>query len=177
MPSSRLDNVPWVGEQIYRLKPASLLDVGCGLGLYGLLARQCMDVYGPGSFQDTGRFRNKTVNAVEIWQPYLMPWHAHIYSQVWVGDVCELAPDLPHHGVVLMIDVLEHIPKAKAKQMLARLDFGHLVAVVPPDDIRPNTYGGNPHEEHVSTWAGREFPEAELAELRHGKLCLVWRKP
>lgn len=181
MPSSRLENLPWVIRWAYQLEPRSVLDIGCGTGLYGLALRSgpC-GVYGPNSYRERGTFREPTVNAVEIWAPYLgeevAGWHKSIYNNVWLGDICDMAKGLPHHDLVLAIDVLEHIEKKRALRMLRDLDFTWLIAVIPPNDLREDDYGGNRYESHVSTWSRADFVKPRVVKRSYEKLCVVWRK-
>lgn len=64
-----------------------------------------------------------------------------------------------HYDLVIACDVLEHIPTGDATLVLPGLlnRCDHLLAILPPNDLRDNAYGGNPHEKHVSTWGRSDF--------------------
>src|SRR6187551_1600251 len=43
MPYSMIENVPPIANEIQRLNPRRMIDLGVGLGLYGVIARQLLD--------------------------------------------------------------------------------------------------------------------------------------
>ena len=130
----------------------SILDVGPGAGQwYDLLkpwypeARWC---------------------AVEIFEPYVERYQLRKkYDTVWVADIRELAKALPHFDLAIFGDVLEHMSKEHAFEVVMALDFRHLLLSVPLGFCPQEPTEENPYEEHVATWETNEilalFPVVE----------------
>lgn len=156
MPTSRLDVAPGVLHYLWEVRPADrplrVLDVGPGWGKYGTLVREYVD---PFAF----------VAAVEVWAPYV---EAHAlaakYDEVRIEDVRKTPADyLASFDAVLLVDVIEHLPKADALQVLDRIPGWVIVATPrhffdnPPDLPAPET--------HRSLWTPRDFDETGRLDL------------
>lgn len=148
MPTSKLGHVPIVLDLIAKVPHATVLDVGPGVGKYGLLMREYW------------RSRpSDRLDAVEAWAPYLAayPWLEHIYDELRVADVRTLSDDeLAGYDVVLMADVLEHFTKEDGIALLARIP-GRVIITTPA------VYFQNPEaatiwtEDHRSLWGRPDF--------------------
>jgi SAM-dependent methyltransferase len=141
MPYSSTEGKEWMREQIDRLAPATVLDVGAGAGTYFDLAAQ------PWQFW----------MAVEVWQPYLARFDlAARYDGVIFGDVRTIAwPDI---DLVIFGDVLEHLSRADALMVWddARKHSRHVLLSIPVVPYPQGAEEGNPHEAHLETWAHEE---------------------
>jgi hypothetical protein len=110
MPSSALAVVPTVLNHMVALNPASILDIGAGFGKYGVLFRE----YCP---------KHPMMVGVEAWEPYVVDHRLRgIYDVLMIRDVLEMSEsDLNWTEAVFMGDVIEHLDKDAAVDLLARI--------------------------------------------------------
>jgi hypothetical protein len=119
-----------------RFQPSEtrILDVGAGWGKYKMLLREY------------------EMDAVEIWEPYVLDndlWST--YEKVYVDDVCNLEPRVfDDYDVVIFGDVLEHIERDKAKCLLLEV-VGRVkeVYVAVPYQYPQGMVEGNEYERHI----------------------------
>lgn len=155
MPTSNLAVWPDILLAVQQVPHSRVLDVGPGHGKAAVLLREY--VLDP----------PVVIDAVEAWEPYVPQFRLRsLYNRVFVGDVTaetwQTRPGqtvaaqgvLESYSVVLMGDVIEHIPMDKALDLLARIP-APVVICTPvawfdndPHHIHP------PTEEHVSHWTG-----------------------
>ncbi len=145
MPTSNLAIAPAVIWNVAEVEPSTVLDVGPGWGKYAVLMREYLNV------------KPSRIDAVEAHAPYVDDHRLRaLYDDVIVGDVVDVADDrLAVYDVVLMVDVIEHIDKARAVDLLDRIT-GRVVISTPVDwfDTGP---GLPPTEAHVSHWTVEDF--------------------
>lgn len=146
----------WAGIQIFNLvrqsfKPeeTTILDVGAGWGKYRYL------------------LPDYTMDACEVWVPYVNADKlVELYRNVYVADICDL--EIGQYDVIIMGDVLEHIPREKAKQLITRLVTKcKQIYVVVPYLYPQGEVEGNPYEIHhqadlTEKLMEKEYPELEL---------------
>lgn len=143
MPTSNLYLAPVVITLIDQAHPRTVLDVGPGWGKYGMLVREYV-----GSVE--------RVDAVEAWPGYVTPRLRAIYDHVYELDVRELSVDhLAAYELVLMSEVIEHLPKADGLALLDRIP-GRVV-ITTPCEFFHNGPNLPPTEEHVSLWELGDF--------------------
>ena len=165
MPSSNLACAPRILNLVWELHQTHegtlrVLDVGPGHGKYGVLLREYV---GP-----------MHITAIEMWEPYVVSHNLQcLYDRVLVGDVTELT-DLDY-DLVLMVDVIEHIPKPEALALLDRIPGWIIVCT--PRDFFSNGPGLPDTEEHVSHWTVEEFAAMprfhDYAEPEHDTLGAI----
>lgn len=138
MPHSLRENDALVRDfaETHEIKVA--LDVGAGSGTYARLLAPL----------------GVTLDAVEIWQPYLEEYNlSTLYRDVFVEDVRTMAhsSDWNHsYDLVIFGDVLEHMTEAEALSVWAwahRVAHWGLISV--PIVHWPQEGTENPHEAHV----------------------------
>lgn len=102
--------VPTVLNHMVALDPASVLDVGPGFGKYGVLFRE----YCP---------KHPMMVGVEAWEPYVADHRLRgVYDHMYVMDVLDLpVHDLNMCEAVFMGDVIEHLDKDRALELLERI--------------------------------------------------------
>jgi 2-polyprenyl-3-methyl-5-hydroxy-6-metoxy-1,4-benzoquinol methylase len=126
-------------------KTDSILDVGFGAGIYG------------GLLYDEG-YRN--IDGVDIYGEEIEEMGLDlIYKTIYIKDICEFEFD--HYNLIIMGDVLEHIPLLKSKKLLKKLTSGkcdHLVVSVPYQYWQSGT-GTNPYENHEQPNITRKYME------------------
>ena len=143
MPTSEHHQIPHVVDEIVRLAPASVLDVGCGWGKYGVLVRE---------YTNAAR-----VDAIDV-NPPRYP----VYDHAWTGDLrnldAVLPADAPRYDLALFLDVIEHLEKPEGwracEQLVTR---ARRVLVATPWGFRPQEVPGMPFETHRSGWLPWEF--------------------
>jgi hypothetical protein len=119
--SSFVDQVPVIIFLLHKLSPQTVLDVGKGFGKYGFLLHEYVGIdqtKRPDPNKTLAEQSRVAVDAVEVNRSYLWPHLGQLYRQVFVGRVEELCSTLPSYDVILMADVIEHIEKAAALQVL-----------------------------------------------------------
>lgn len=131
------------------LRPATILDVGAGSGVYSRLFRPILPW--------------ATWVALEIHEPYVERYDLKLhYEQVIVENVlhANIGPDA--FDVVILGDVLEHMTPNDAASALRRAHIWAtkgVIASVPLGHCPQGPSEGNEHEAHVSEWAQQEFME------------------
>lgn len=138
MPHSVRENDELVRGFVKTQHIVTVLDVGAGSGTYAHLLKPL----------------GCTLDAVEIWQPYLNEYHLdRLYRDVFVEDVRTMAhsSDWNHsYDLIIFGDVLEHMTEAEALSVWA---WAHHVAkwglISVPIVHWPQEGTENPHEAHV----------------------------
>lgn len=131
--------------------PKRILDVGCGAGKHGVLLREYLDPM-------------PIVDGVEAWEPYVEKYNLRgIYSKLFIDDVTNLSQEiLDQYDLVVMGDVIEHIEKNAAIQLLDRIK-GWIVIATPLDHFHTDE-GLPPTEAHISHWTKKDFQKTNRLE-------------
>lgn len=131
----------------------SVLNLGAGNG-EGFISQQIQDL-------PIHLLTNVELHPDALFQ---LSHHFHFANSVDYinADMLEYVRVLPDksYDVCLMIDSLEHLTRVQAVELI-----GHLSRVVrhrtlvwlPFGDTPQGEYGGNPHQEHKSTWMPDDF--------------------
>lgn len=165
MPTGYHGIIPDVVELLRKEQPKKVLEIGAGFGKWGVLLREYLEVYGQNKWKPSERF--VTIDAVEVYEPYISPIHKYVYDKITIGDIGVLAPSLPNYDAIIMFDVLEHLQKRQAEQTLRTLlDKTKLFLLsVPLGQAALYHFDGeNEKESHVSAW--------EYAELKNYPNCV-----
>jgi predicted nicotinamide N-methyase len=134
-----------------------VLDIGAGSGTYA-------DLLSPGRHvRDRGYLH---ITAIEIHIPYVSRFNLRSkYDDIIMGDARVTA--LPKSDVVILGDVLEHMPLPDAVALWQRAREAATTAVfasLPIVEYPQGESEGNPHEAHVHTWS-HDLVLAELAGI------------
>jgi hypothetical protein len=126
---------------------ATILDVGAGWGKYHFLLPEY------------------TMDACEIWALNVEKNQlCDLYREVFTKDICDLK--FNYYDVLIFGDVLEHIPRTRAKELL--LDVwercGQLYIAV-PFLYEQGPHAGNPYEKHEQDDLTLELMEKEYPML------------
>jgi hypothetical protein len=168
-----------IARRIFRLRPRSLLDVGCGSAAYGLLFRDLLE-------RRRGRYHKKDwlgrIDAVEVWPDYITPVHEYVYDNIVIADIRQLvnsfnppAELLDSYDMIFMGDVLEHFSCDDGADVLQKLQkMAHHVLISTPVDPEPqDAYNGNEHERHISKWTPDELQALGYRTISIGKFLIT----
>ena len=169
MPTSDPRYLTTVADTIKNLQPKSVLDIGVGMGKWGLLTREYTDVWNYRFYAD--EWKTKLVG-LEIHPKYQTGvWE--VYDEIIFGDAMdtvEKAAALSDGGfdLTIMIDVLEHFEKERGKQLIdkvLRVSRHFLVSYwnSGQKDVRDNKY-----EDHLSQWCFKDFVPYKAKILDRG---------
>lgn len=157
MPSSYHGHISEVLELYLKANPKTVLDVGVGFGKWGVLFREYGDIF-------RGRLKQtdwKTqIHGVEIFPEYSNCIYKEVYNEVYFIDIKELAPTIKHYDFIYAGDVIEHLEKDDAIQVILRLKkiSKQFVLSIPLSDRWPQgEVFGNKYESHLSVWTEEEL--------------------
>ena len=146
--------------EIMQLRPQSVLDVGCGFGLWGFLCRLYLDVFEGRPYKEDWQVH---IEAIEVFPKYIMPHQEFIYDRIRIGAIEELMDELDHFDLFIFGDVLEHMTKHDAVRVLEeayeRANKGILINVPLGDGWLRDGTDDNPYEAHLSVWEFDDFFE------------------
>jgi hypothetical protein len=168
VPSSRAETIPAVLRLVMEWNPRSILDAGAGMGKWGVLFREYLEVW-------QGRLGRQQwqhkIDACEIYRPYVeaaQPVYAYAYDRILYGDVREM--DVSQYDLLFLGDVIEHLPREDGKKLLEKAK--NYIVVTPLYESGQDTSFGNEHERHVSSWTPDDFGQSQ--EI-NGRYLVAWR--
>jgi SAM-dependent methyltransferase len=162
MPFSNSEQISPIFAEIKRVPTHSVLDVGCGFGVYGMLCRVYLDFYNDEKFYDKfeGKPYDIRIDGIEGTGEYI-PWVPRFaYDGVQEGDALELLAGKhdQEYDLVLALAIIEHFDKADGKRFLDQLKrVGRRVIVSVPKNVQPQNIPGKPYETHRSHWNEADF--------------------
>lgn len=172
MPISSWGNIPAVMNEIYRLQPKTVIDLGVGFGKWGTLAREVLDAMHGRCRPDQWKV---PIVGVEAWEAYQNPaWE--VYDAVGIYD---FAKDPPRgFDLVLMIDSLEHLEPEAGRAFLAELleHNKHVIVSVPIEYMPQGAAYGNKFETHRTHHSGAEFDQYQPTVLHRDSVLTVSMK-
>lgn len=171
MPSSRPNHIPTVIGIMLKLSPQSILDIGVGFGKWGFLLREYTDIRL--SEKDPARYQRENwkvrIDGIEGYQPYVTPVHRYIYSEVMIGDAREVIERVGRYDMILIADVIEHLPKTDGVRLLQRCREhcdGAVIVTTPGSFVAQGAACGNELERHRSEWRREDFENFPGAKAR-----------
>jgi SAM-dependent methyltransferase len=136
---------------------STILDIGCGHGFYIKLLKDYFQKF----------------DAVEVWQPYIEEYKlTEMYDNVFNVNILDFEFD--HYDIIIMGDILEHLSREDAKNILNRLkDKCKELIVVVPYYLPQDEVFGNKYEIHLQpdlddAIMAEHYPMLEMINL-HGK--------
>jgi SAM-dependent methyltransferase len=157
--------IPPVVAIASQLAPKSILELGCGIGKYGLLLGSYVGLDPYADLDAAGKplreVSHVRIDAVELNQKYLMPHHGEFYSSIILADLEQLRPeDLGSYDLILAVDVVEHLRKEPALRLLEALyrdHCKHLLVTSPLGWMEQGALFGSEQEVHRISWTPRDF--------------------
>lgn len=155
MPISNWSQIPAIMNEVYRLQPKTVLDLGIGFGKYGALLREVLDGM-------HGRCRKNQ------WEAQICGMEAHAgyanpawgcYTSVTLWDFTKDYDLITGLDLVLMIDSLEHMEPDAGTLFLDKLvaNNKHVIVSVPIEYMPQGAVYGNELEAHRTHHKGDEF--------------------
>lgn len=159
MPTNRIIHIGPVLEEILWSKPNSILDVGCGFGMMGVMFRAATDVRKSELSPEIYHSWPTRIDAIEIFEWYRNPvWQ--VYTNVYIGNALEEINDLGKYDTIYCGDVIEHLSKENGYELIDRMleHCNQWVIIATPSPAPPQkSILGNPYEEHLSEWKEEDF--------------------
>jgi len=167
MPVSISVHISTCVARIVAVQPTSVLDIGVGFGLWGFLCREYLDVF-------SGRVQpnewQTRIDGIELFEPYIQTHQRALYSNILIGDVRTLAKNIKPYDLIIAGDVIEHLDKDDAEDVLETLYEKANKALMVNIPLgsgwdHPEQYG-NPGELHRSQWTAEDFaPYPHAADI------------
>lgn len=167
MPFSQSSQLSAIVRFIEQAAPASLLDVGVGMGQYGFLSRINLEnehlfvIDGASGRQRPKAEWRVRIDGIEGCAAYLTPVHEYVYNKILIGDALTLLPTLPDNAydLVIAIDILEHFDMPDGVRFLNELRrvAGKTVLVSTPKEFIHQEIPANPYENHRSVWTQEDL--------------------
>ncbi len=158
MPVSTTVHISRCLNWIIQLDPHSVLDVGCGFGTWGFLCREHLDVAKERVQPEEWQVR---IDGVELFEPYIQAHQRALYSSIIIGDIREVAPRVEPYELIIAGDVIEHLDKPEAEEVLRVLYDKATKALLVNIPLEGNwdhpESHGNPGELHRSQWSVNDF--------------------
>lgn len=185
MPSGITANIPTIMTAISNRHGAhspitSVLDIGIGWGKYGLLCREYMSPYDVViESSDNWKFR---LDGVEVFKNYIKDYIHCLYKNVWNLDVREFCTDHEKHigsltwDLIMMVDVIEHIPKEDGHIVLQTLlKYSHWILISVPTKLTQfqNVKYFHAQELHVCAWTLGDFKDYKIDEVIQDNETLI----
>jgi len=152
---------PWhLASVIYfteQIKPKKLIDIGIGLGTYGFMLRQYLDI----SKEELSKKNWQTrIDGIEIFKKYKNPIWDYYYNKVEIANIKKHKIKKNYYDLALMNDVIEHFKKRDALNLLNKLlkKIKTIIITTPAGDWPQGTWAGNRHETHFSKIDGNDLP-------------------
>lgn len=158
MPTSDHRHLSPTAREIVLANPKTVLDIGIGLGKWGMLAREYTDAWCHRRYKQKD-WQTKIVG-VEVFPEYRNPvWD--LYDGLYIGDVLEVLPDVweEHQGfdLCIMMDVLEHIPHDRGLGLVKDIGAHCSNFILSFANTDQRDIGDNSYEDHISRWKIRDF--------------------
>lgn len=161
MPSSPVQQLNTIAQLIRLTDPGSILDVGVGLGKYGLLAREYLEL-------PRGRLRRQDwqlqIDGIEVFRAYANPLYDYVYDRIYWGDAAEIVPALEsRYDLALLVDVLENFDRQAGERFLADLlrVARNVLISTPKEWEDQGPLFGSQFEQHRSVWHKGHFARFE----------------
>lgn len=171
-PAHKIYPVMSIFQQLPEVK--SVLDIGAGFGKFGVLLREHLDIR-------LMRYRKEdwrtTIDCIEIWHDYINPIHRYVYDCIYIGDAVQLSKTIPNYDVIILTEVIEHIPKKRGMMLLKNLykkcNLG--ISLSFPGTFKEGSRNNwpNPYELHRCLWTPEDIKKEFKNVYTVGKSAAV----
>lgn len=153
--------------KVMELQPRSVLDLGIGMGKWGALSREYLDIW---NRRLTSMEWMVAINGVEIYEGYRNPmWD--LYTHVTIGNIMDVIINTPPHDLILCLEVLEHLSEENSSNLLRIAQSKCKWMMISYTNGPQDAAFGNIYEQHISRW-----DEASVGRIVPGaiKLASFW---
>jgi hypothetical protein len=166
MPFSNTEQMSPIMAEIVNLNPRSILDVGCGLGVYGMLCRIHLDLYHDLEFYKKlegfhpWSTRIEGIEGCKAYTPFIPPW---AYDKIHTGNALDVVPTMPDSGydLILILAMIEHLSREEGMDLIDHLKrIGKAIILSVPKNWQEQEISGYPLETHRSHWTEQDLREA-----------------
>lgn len=162
---SRPENIAPIVEGISQVDPASILDVGVGMGKYGVIAREALYArYAEAS--ELHRCDQLHIDGVDLAQHRRAPWLGTVYDCMHTNtdilDYLTRCNEGTQWDLALVIDLLEHwTPSEAAARITALQSRCKRILISTPTEVTMFDHDpyGDPVPGHVTQWTLDELQE------------------
>jgi len=171
MASSFSNQIPAIIHLVQKLTPKSVLDIGKGFGKYGFLIHEYVGINNQQRIDpklSMGEQSQIKIDAVEVDADLLLPHLHQFYRTVFVGDVFKLEEKFANYDLILMIDVIEHLDKEQAIELLKKflLKKATILIATPLQFFQQDLYESE-FEHHISHWKLDDFKKLGNVEYQY----------
>lgn len=163
MPFSNTEQISPIMAEIVHLNPRSILDVGCGLGVYGMLCRIHLDLYHDPEFykklngSQPWHTRIEGVEGCGVYTPFIPGW---AYDHIYTDNALDIIPTLPDGGydLILILAMIEHLSREEGVVLLNHLKrIGKAIILSVPKNWQEQEIPDYPLETHRSHWTEQDL--------------------
>lgn len=164
MPIGAVTEVANIIVELSKKKPKSVLDLGIGMGFYGVAIRQWLDM----GYKN--KFKTK-IHGVEGFDDYKNScWD--IYNRVEIGDILVYEPT-QQYDAILLCDVIEHFEKEEGIEFIQKAKTwlnpgGKFIITTPARFFEQGNVYGNEFERHRSLWDVIDFAKLGFKIINNG---------
>lgn len=174
MPTSLSENIHNVINIVMSLRPNKILELGCGLGKYGVLLREYYDV---NIKHNIPKHKwTTTIDTIEIFPDYICPIHYYVYNKIIIGNFLTQIKNVDDdYDVALCVDVIEHLEFNRALEFIkeVKTHCKNIVMVVPDFNLVQGAAYHNEHETHLSVWDTEEKVKM-LNPIKYARINKSW---
>jgi hypothetical protein len=158
MATSDYHHISDVLHVVEQIKPRSILDVGIGFGIWGVLCREVLDLYYGRHTPDEWVTK---IEGVEIFEGYRNPLWGWAYDEIFIGNALQILDKLGHYDLILACDVIEHFKKEQGRILVEKMvQHADVVIITSPRGfIQPGSTWGNKYDSHSSLWSENDFQD------------------
>lgn len=165
MPNARPTTISFICEWLKDKSTEdikSVLDIGCGFGKWGYLARLYIQMWDSNLTKEAYQTWRDTlrVDAIEVFKDYITDLQRLIYNKIYIGDMRKLIEEVGNYDLIIMSDVLEHVPFKDGLKLLnkAREKARWIIITMPSYFTLGAPIMGNKAEVHCHVWLNNQFP-------------------
>lgn len=163
MPTSNPKIISPILNKVLLETPETLLDIGVGYGKWGALLREYTDVIHYRFYKSQHKVK---IHGIEIHDKYKNPNWDH-YNKMFIGDACELIKGLGFYDMIIFTDVIEHIKKDQALELIADLMKRTKKLVLSYCNDEQSNVNDNQYEDHISKWSIQDLEAFGKVEVLH----------
>lgn len=107
------------------------------------------------------------IDAIEVDEDLMLPHLSQFYNEVFFGNVFSIYKILGSYDLILMVDVIEHLDKEKAVELLKYFisKNANILIATPIHFFQQELYESD-YEHHVSHWTPGDFKQLGFTDYQ-----------